>query len=496
MLQSPLSDIVEPRTRAESDPRLFGQYKFSYGKIEILARVVDLLLLAVASTLGAIIYQRVWFANPAAAEACLGIGISNGLVYVSLAGARGLYRLPVLLAPLSYIGDLLAIFASTAFVVAGTLFLLKGSAAFPVLPFVVALVPQMILLAAVRWVFARSTRALLASGTLDGRLVVTIGEPVELVGLNTSFLLRNCGLREVFRVTVASNGGCRPSEVRARLDGALAAACEYCAEEFLVALRWDSKELAAAIRSHLRNSALPVRFLPDHNVRTMLERRGMAADGLSRTMKHKTQVSAFERAVKPAAVEGAVKRTIDIVGSMTAVLFLSPIFLIAAIAIKLDSRGPIIFQQRRTGLNAKEFVIFKFRTMSVLEDGPTITQACRDDPRATRIGKFLRQSSIDELPQLLNVLKGDMSLVGPRPHAVAHDKEYAARIADYCLRHNVKPGITGWAQVNGLRGETRSVEEMAERVKFDLWYIDNRSLGLDINILVRTCFEVMRDCAY
>ncbi|MGH6845960.1 MAG: exopolysaccharide biosynthesis polyprenyl glycosylphosphotransferase [Methylocella sp.] len=196
------------------------------------------------------------------------------------------------------------------------------------------------------------------------------------------------------------------------------------------------------------------------------------------------------------AFERAVKRILDVIGSITAILLLWPLLLIAAIAIKLDSGGPIIFQQRRTGFNAKEFVIFKFRTMSVLEDGSAITQACRDDLRATRVGKFLRRSSIDELPQLLNVLKGEMSLVGPRPHAVAHDKEYTVHIAAYGLRHQVKPGITGWAQVNGLRGETRFLEKMTERVKLDLWYINNWSLGFDFNILVRTCFEVLRNQAY
>jgi putative colanic acid biosynthesis UDP-glucose lipid carrier transferase len=376
MLQSPLSGIVEPRTRAETDSRLLCQYKYSYDKIEILAWLVDLFFLAVASTLGAIVYQHVWFANPATVEASLGFGISTGLVYVSLVGARGLYRLPVLLAPLSNVGQLLAIFASTGLVVAGSLFFLKGNAAFPALPLVAALLPQLIFLVVVRWVFARLTRALLASGTLDGRLVVTIGEPAELLGLNPSFLLRCCGFREVFRIAVASN----PGEVLARLDCALAAARELGAEEFLVALRWSSKELAATIRSHLRKSALPVRLLPDHNMRTLLERRGLAADGLSRTMTcQKTPMSAFDR---------AVKRTIDVVGSVTAILFLWPLCLIAAIAVKLESHGPIIFQQRRIGFNAKEFVIFKFRTMSVLEDGPSITQACRDDPRATRIGSF------------------------------------------------------------------------------------------------------------
>jgi putative colanic acid biosynthesis UDP-glucose lipid carrier transferase len=216
--------------------------------------------------------------------------------------------------------------------------------------------------------------------------------------------------------------------------------------------------------------------------------RGMTTDALLPPVTiQKLALTNFER---------VVKRTVDVVVSMMAIALFWPLFLIAAIAIKLDSPGPVIFRQRRSGLNGREFVIFKFRTMSVLEDGPVITQACRDDLRVTRIGKFLRRSSIDELPQLFNVLSGDMSLVGPRPHALAHDNEYRVHIADYAFRHRVKPGVTGWAQVNGLRGETASFEQMAERVKYDLWYISNWSLGLDLNILLRTCFEVMRDRAY
>jgi putative colanic acid biosysnthesis UDP-glucose lipid carrier transferase len=194
--------------------------------------------------------------------------------------------------------------------------------------------------------------------------------------------------------------------------------------------------------------------------------------------------------------EKTAKRILDL--SVTAVAFavLWPIFLLAAIAIKLDSDGPVIFQQRRNGLNGREFIVYKFRTMSVLEDGPDIIQAGRGDRRVTRVGKFLRRSSIDELPQLLNVLKGDMSLVGPRPHAVAHNIKYRALIPGYEYRFFVKPGVTGWAQVNGLRGETATIHEMAKRVRADLWYIDNWSFGLDLAILVRTCFEILREEAY
>jgi exopolysaccharide biosynthesis polyprenyl glycosylphosphotransferase len=194
--------------------------------------------------------------------------------------------------------------------------------------------------------------------------------------------------------------------------------------------------------------------------------------------------------------EQACKRSLDVAGSLIAITCLWPLFVVVAIAIALDSSGPIIFRQRRSGFNGMEFVIFKFRTMTVLEDGPNVTQACRKDLRVTRIGKILRRSSLDELPQLFNVLRGEMSLVGPRPHALAHDCKYRNYVVDYDDRYQVKPGLTGWAQVNGLRGETESITKMAERVKFDLWYVKNWSLGLDLHILLRTGFKVFRDSAY
>jgi putative colanic acid biosysnthesis UDP-glucose lipid carrier transferase len=197
-----------------------------------------------------------------------------------------------------------------------------------------------------------------------------------------------------------------------------------------------------------------------------------------------------------AGLQHAVKRALDAVGSIIAIACLCPLFVIVAIAVALDSPGPILFRQRRSGLNGREFVIFKFRTMKVLEDGPVVTQACRNDCRVTRIGKILRRASLDELPQLVNVLKGDMSLVGPRPHALAHDRKYRLQITDYDERYHVKPGLTGWAQINGRRGETQSVAVMAERVSFDLWYVKNWSVGLDLKIMLWTAFEVFRDRAY
>jgi Undecaprenyl-phosphate glucose phosphotransferase len=190
--------------------------------------------------------------------------------------------------------------------------------------------------------------------------------------------------------------------------------------------------------------------------------------------------------------ERVAKRVVDIVLGVSGIVLLMPMFVIIAIAIKLDSPGDALFRQTRCGFNRRRFTIFKFRTMTDVEEGPTIKQAVRGDRRVTRIGAWLRRTSIDELPQLFNVVSGEMSLVGPRPHAAAHDNYYAEQISQYAFRHHMKPGITGWAQIRGCRGETPTVQSMKERVDLDVWYIDNWSVALDIRIIVLTALEVIR----
>jgi exopolysaccharide biosynthesis polyprenyl glycosylphosphotransferase len=186
------------------------------------------------------------------------------------------------------------------------------------------------------------------------------------------------------------------------------------------------------------------------------------------------------------------KRCVDIAGAAIGLMVLSPLMVMSAVGIKLDSAGPVLFRQRRNGFNTQPFVILKFRTMTVMEDGSEVRQAKRHDARVTPIGRILRKTSIDELPQLFNVLRGDMSLVGPRPHALAHDNHYGDLLSDYAFRHHVKPGITGWAQIKGYRGETSRVEQMKGRVDCDLWYINNWSLTVDLKIIAMTCVELMR----
>jgi putative colanic acid biosynthesis UDP-glucose lipid carrier transferase len=188
--------------------------------------------------------------------------------------------------------------------------------------------------------------------------------------------------------------------------------------------------------------------------------------------------------------QSAQKRFLDIVGSVGLLIFLAPTLLFIALAIKLDSRGPIFFVQRRTGLNGVPFKVFKFRSMTVTEDGGAVKQATRNDNRVTRVGRFIRRASLDELPQLMNVLRGDMSLVGPRPHALAHDEYYGANISDYNKRFRARPGITGLSQVKGFRGETETIADMEQRIRFDNLYIENWSIVSDVGILISTAFVV------
>jgi putative colanic acid biosynthesis UDP-glucose lipid carrier transferase len=191
-------------------------------------------------------------------------------------------------------------------------------------------------------------------------------------------------------------------------------------------------------------------------------------------------------------ISGVTKHISDIILASVILLLFSPLMLLIAIGVKLSSPGNVFFKQRRYGLNGEEIRVYKFRSMTVSEDGPSIAQAKKGDQRITPFGAFLRKASLDELPQFINVLRGDMSIVGPRPHAVAHNEMYRKYIKGYMLRHKVKPGITGWAQVHGLRGETETMDKMKARIDYDLDYLRNWSLSLDLWIIIRTVFVIFK----
>jgi Undecaprenyl-phosphate glucose phosphotransferase len=236
--------------------------------------------------------------------------------------------------------------------------------------------------------------------------------------------------------------------------------------------------------SELRDTTASVYFVPNIFAFDLVQARCVEINGMP----------AFSICDSPLqGMSGFWKRAFDVVLASIALVFTLPVLLAIGLAIKHSSPGPILFKQRRYGLNGEEILIYKFRSMTVCDDGPIVPQATKQDSRVTPLGAYLRRTSLDELPQIFNVLEGKMSFVGPRPHAVAHNEEYRKLINGYMIRHKVRPGITGWAQVNGLRGETSTVDKMRRRIQYDIDYLKNWSLWLDLKILARTMLTVVND---
>ena len=234
----------------------------------------------------------------------------------------------------------------------------------------------------------------------------------------------------------------------------------------------------------LKDTTASIYFVPDMFITDLIQGRADSACGVTVVSVCDTPFRGFN---------GAVKRMSDVILSLAILILISPLMALIALAVKLESPGPFIFKQRRYGLDGEQIMVYKFRSMAVLEDGEFIRQAQKNDTRITRLGRFLRRTSLDELPQFINVIQGRMSIVGPRPHAVSHNELYRTLIKGYMVRHKVKPGITGWAQVNGLRGETDTLEKMQSRIDFDLDYLRNWSLKLDLLIIFKTVRLVFKD---
>ena len=239
-----------------------------------------------------------------------------------------------------------------------------------------------------------------------------------------------------------------------------------------------------ALLDGLRDTTASIYFVPDIFVTDLIQGRLSTVSGLPVVAVCESPFTGFN---------GVIKRLSDIVLSLLILALIAPVLLIIALGIKLTSPGPVIFKQRRYGLDGHQIIVYKFRSMTVTEDGTTIQQAQKHDRRITPLGAILRKTSLDELPQFINVLQGRMSVVGPRPHAVAHNEQYRKLIDGYMVRHKVKPGITGWAQVNGYRGETEVLDKMKKRIDFDLDYLRNWSLRLDLYIVLKTVQVVVKD---
>lgn len=232
----------------------------------------------------------------------------------------------------------------------------------------------------------------------------------------------------------------------------------------------------------LRDTTASIYFVPDIFLFDLIQGRMDTVNGIP-------VVAACETPFY--GVNGLTKRLADVILSIVILALTAPLLLMLAVGVKLSSPGPVLFKQRRYGLDGREITVYKFRSMTVQEDGDKVVQATKNDRRVTRFGAFLRRTSLDELPQFFNVLQGRMSIVGPRPHAIAHNELYRKLIKGYMMRHKVKPGITGWAQINGLRGETDSLDKMQARIEHDLDYLRNWSLRLDLSIIFRTVWLIL-----
>ena len=255
-------------------------------------------------------------------------------------------------------------------------------------------------------------------------------------------------------------------------------------DQIIIALPMASQPRILQLLDSLRDTTASIYFVPDIFMLDIIQARidtmvGLPVVAVCESPFHGTT--------------GVIKRLSDLCISVAALVLTAPVMLLVALAIKLTMPGPVLFKQRRYGLDGQEIIVWKFRSMKVLENGPEIRQATREDERITPLGRFLRRTSLDELPQFFNVLQGRMSVVGPRPHAVAHNEMYRKLIKGYMIRHKVKPGITGLAQISGARGETETLEKMEARIRYDLEYLRNWSLRLDLWIVYRTVLQAFRD---
>lgn len=261
------------------------------------------------------------------------------------------------------------------------------------------------------------------------------------------------------------------------VQDAVSAAKSKKISRLYICLPMHADKRIAQIVEQLGDTTLDVYLVPDLLLLSMMQGRLSSVGDID-------TISVFES--PQLGMQNYIKRTFDILFSISAILLLSPLLLLIALGVKLSSKGPVLFVQDRYGLDGKPIGVYKFRSMRVMENQSVVIQATKNDPRVTWFGRFLRRSSLDELPQFFNVLKGEMSVVGPRPHAVSHNEFYRNQVSYYMLRHKVKPGITGWAQINGWRGETDTLEKMTKRVEYDLYYIRNWSLMWDIKIILKT----------
>jgi undecaprenyl-phosphate galactose phosphotransferase/putative colanic acid biosynthesis UDP-glucose lipid carrier transferase len=477
--------LLEPRPDgAGFASRLSHTLAVPFYLVEPLVLCADLLLVVTACVAAGIGYHWLFLDSRPAALPYIGLGGLVALNFVTILFARSAYRSAALVNWKRQVKDVIATWCAVFLVLLSVAFsvkmgaLLSRGATFGFFGLgATALV-------AWRWTLAYWLNRAIANGSFAPQKAILIGDSAAVVRSTIAPELWHYGYatKATFDIRESRaewhNDG---DGLQAILRRVIEAARREEVDLILLLMSWQDKHCIDAILDALNVLPVPVHLVPDEKAVCYLQRTCNLGNIWTAELKRAPLTRQ----------EQMIKRMVDIVGAAAALLLLSPVMAATALLIKMESEGPVLFKQSRSGFSGRVFRIWKFRTMTVLEDGSVIRQATHDDPRCTRVGRWLRRTNIDELPQLFNVLRGEMSLVGPRPHAVAHDCEYERRIATYAFRYHVKPGMTGWAQIKGFRGETRTLDLMSKRVELDLWYIQNWNVWLDAKILLGTLLSEM-----
>jgi Undecaprenyl-phosphate glucose phosphotransferase len=458
------------------------KWPISYDSVELITVVADVCMILAASIFAGVLYHYRVFGTPGDIIQYIGSATVVAALFISLMKSRGMYRPKELLVLRTQIRTICLLWVAVFFLLAGTVFALKvgtelsrGTCLLFAVIGLSTLVVHRIL-----W------RSLLAKGVIrrrfSGRRVVLITDHRQPAEAGLPDVLTSLGFRleRHFALPPPELGGRERQEI---ISKAIASVRGSEVEEIVVSADLNHWPELRGLLAELRILPFPVNLVPVGAVSEIFKH---PCHELGNAVCIEVQRGPLTR------FEYASKRCLDVVFAGIGLIALLPVLALVAIAIKLDSPGPILFRQRRCGFNGRCFQILKFRTMRVQAEDGAVTQAQRRDARVTRLGRFLRRTSIDELPQLLNVLAGSMSLIGPRPHAEVHDTHFDKIVRNYAFRHRVKPGLTGWAQVHGCRGPTPTPKDIERRVEYDLWYIDNWSFALDFSIMLQTAVELVR----
>lgn len=452
-----------------------GNAALSRSLFSVAAASVDVFMIFLAAIIAGLGYHQIAFQENGPIELFATMGLFIASIFVLGNAVRGEYSIVNYLTFNGHGGRTIMVWNVAVGGAMAAAFISKTTTdfsrvmtiAFYLLGFVLMLVGRMLLTAGLR----KSAR----EGRAPMRRVFLLGDEAETQTFADRYQPWSNGMRIISAAVLRG-----PEHLHEDLALAAASARMLRPDDVFILMPWsETKMIDACVNAFLRVPAAihlgPERVL-DRFVNAKISKFGA--------------ISSFNLTGHPLTpLEIALKRLLDLVLGSAILLVSLPTLILISIAIRIDSPGPAFFFQRRYGFNQEPFRIVKFRSMRTLDDGRTIAQAVEDDPRITRVGRILRRYNLDELPQVFNVLAGQMSLIGPRPHAVPHDQKFGDVIALYARRHNVKPGITGWAQVNGFRGETATEDAMRQRVEHDLWYIDNWSFLLDLRILYLTIFS-------